>query len=140
MSPTRARPFTPEGSADIEWMLGDLATIGRAADDAEIAPGETEVNATPVAVATDVAVGVQAQRDPVRGTEQETEHGRETYLSHLLFFLFDTDIQVGDIVRVNSGFYTGQHLRITFIVAYSQSHLECDAIYDRDLTEADTLG
>ena len=140
MSPTQARPFTPEGPTDIGWMLGDLSTIGRPTDDATIAPGETEVSSDPVEVATEVPVGVQAQRDPVRGTELETEYGRVTILSHLLIYLHDVDIRVGDIVRVDSGFYTGHHLRITFIVGYEDSHLECDGVYDRDLTEADTLG
>lgn len=121
-------------------MLGDLSTIGRPPDDATIPPGETEVSSDPVAAATGIPVGIQAQRDPVRGTELETGYGRVTILSHLLFFLHDVDIRIGDIVRINSGFYTGHHLRIVFIAGYQDSHLECDAVYDRDLTDADTLG
>jgi hypothetical protein len=133
----RNRPFVPEGTADIAFMLGDLCTVGRPVE--SIASGTTEVAIT-YTKTTDVPCAVQPTRDPVRGTEVETAYGRMTILSHLLFFLIDADVRVGDLVRVNTGPYEGDHMRLTFRAAYAESHIEMDAVLDQKHTEQDTLG
>jgi len=118
-------------------MLGDLCTVGRPVE--SIASGTTEVAIT-YTKTTEVPCGVQAQRDPVRGTEMDAPYGRETILSHLLFFLIEADVEVGDLVRIDTGPYTGQHLRLTFRASYPESHHEMDAVLDHKHTTADTLG
>jgi len=131
------RPFVPVGPADIDFLLGDLCTVGRPVE--ALASGTTEVAVT-FTKTTNVECGVQAQRDPVRGTEVETGYGRVTVLSHLIFFLIGADVRVGDLVKITTGPYAGDHLRLTFRASYPESHHEMDAVLDQKHTEADTLG
>lgn len=131
------RPFVPVGPADIDFLLGDLCTVGRPVE--SLPTGKTEVVVT-FTKTTDVECGIQAQRDPVRGTEAETGYGRVTVLSHLLFFLIGADVRVGDLVKITTGPYAGDHLRLTFRASYPESHHEMDAVLDQKHTEQDTLG
>ena len=137
MSHKQVRPFVPEGEVDISFMLGDLCTIGRFTEDIPV--GATEVVQTWTKT-EDVVCAVQPARQPISPQYAPSAYGTEQFASHLIFLLIGVDVAEGDLIRINSGPYTGQHVEVTYVASYAGSHHEVDGILHKEYTKDDELG
>jgi len=131
------RPFNPEGNASILWMLGQLCRIARFTESYPANATEPVLSWT---VQENIPCDVQPSREPLRPMFAYTGAGREERSSMLVFVDIAIDVDEGDIIRVDSGPYEGNHLEVTYRASYEGSHHELDTILHRDYTKNDMIG